>query len=152
MQSEPFSWLSSDSHTQMGRLKPLVANPEDVLAFLEPTPALLDPGDGGFRLASFEIRDGVSSALLGSVAVDGVSQRQGRSAQRVMLSSDYLRCRVISSRIQFQVGEAIASLRMIERHFLQGRLIRTFDTTLGYCMPESLNTHEATLPRVPARH
>jgi len=106
----------------------------------------------GFRLACFEIRDETGSTLLGSVPLD---LPEGNASKNVQLSSDYLKCRVVSSRIQFQVGgEALAALRMIERHFLQGQLLRTFDTVLGFGIPDTLNTHEAhaTTHPLPARY
>ena len=42
---------------------------------------------------------------------------------------------------------------MIERHFHRNTLLRTFDVTLGYCIPDSLNTHEVSydLPKLEER-
>ena len=141
----------------MGRLRPLITQPSDVLAFLEPCPSLITASDenkGAFRLSSVEFMDETGEVMLGKVELpsseptlssQNLEESSNQRIQRLQLSSDYLRCRVVRSRIQFQVGaEALSTLRMIERHFFQGELIRTFDMVLGYCIPESVNTHDLT--------
>ena len=42
---------------------------------------------------------------------------------------------------------------MIERHFLRGQLIRTFDVILGYCIADSVNSHQVVydLPKLEGR-
>ena len=42
----------------------------------------------------------------------------------------------------FQVGnhEALPNFRMIERHYVGDRLIKSYDFTFGFCIPGSTNT------------
>ncbi|RKO83466.1 delta subunit of GMP phosphodiesterase, partial [Blyttiomyces helicus] len=37
----------------------------------------------------------------------------------------------------------IRSLRMIERHYFKDKLLKSFDFTFGFCIPNSVNTWEA---------
>jgi protein unc-119 len=52
----------------------------------------------------------------------------------------------------FSVGnKEVSSFRMIERHYYKNTLLKSFDFTLGFCMPNSRNTWEViyTLPTLP---
>jgi hypothetical protein len=131
----------------MGRARALVETPEDVFSFTGPTPTVIHPPTPNFRLEHFEILDDAGASLGVLVATPHASDSDSRpsSSQRVQLSSDYLRCRCVRSQIRFCVGDdAIPSLRFIER---------TFDVTLGYCMPNSENEHEVVyeLPELSER-
>lgn len=45
--------------------------------------------------------------------------------------------------IEFHVGsKPINSFRMIERHYFQDTLLKTFDFDFGFCIPNSINTCE----------
>lgn len=45
--------------------------------------------------------------------------------------------------IEFKVGpKPIQNFRMIERHFFQDTLLKTFDFDFGFCIPNSINTCE----------
>ena len=47
------------------------------------------------------------------------------------------------SSIEFKVGsKPIENFRMIERHFFQDTLLKTFDFNFGFCIPNSINTCE----------
>ena len=39
----------------------------------------------------------------------------------------------------------VPSFRMIERHYFRNKLLKSFDFTLGFCMPKSRNTWEVCL-------
>ena len=39
-------------------------------------------------------------------------------------------------------GRQVPSFRMIERHYFRNKLLKSFDFTLGFCMPKSRNTWE----------
>lgn len=136
------------------RDQPLIRKPEDVLAFKSVAPALLHDGGTDFRIEHFDIRDEEGNVLGVLVQDADASTEASADGRRVQLSSDYLKCRVVRSHLQFSVGSTpIESLRMIERHFAQGQLFRTFDFTLGYCMPNSSNSHEVLyeLPQLSPR-
>merc|ERR1712070_839914 len=132
----------------MGKLASLIQTPEDVLKFVEPTPAVLSPCDSGFKVTHYDMRDESGTNVFALVS----SEDHDWGVRRVNLSSDFLKCRVVRSTIAFSVGsEPIQSLRMIERHFFRGDLLRSFDFTFGYCIANSENTREVIyeLPRLP---
>ncbi len=48
------------------------------------------------------------------------------------------------NRLKFSVGPLeVPSFRMIERHYFKGKLLRNYDFTFGFCIPNSTNTWEA---------
>lgn len=55
-------------------------------------------------------------------------------------------------RVEFTVGsKCVKNFRMIERHFFQDQLLKTFDFEFGYCIPFSKNTceHIYEFPTIP---
>ena len=45
--------------------------------------------------------------------------------------------------MEFVVGDnPVSNFRMIERHFFQDKLLKTFDFSFGFCIPNSKNTCE----------
>mmetsp|Transcript_57696 Transcript_57696/g.182714 ORF Transcript_57696/g.182714 Transcript_57696/m.182714 type:complete len:94 (+) Transcript_57696:490-771(+) len=47
----------------------------------------------------------------------------------------------------FGVGPAeVPSFRMIERHYFKDKLLRSYDFTFGFCIPNSTNSWEAIYP------
>lgn len=58
----------------------------------------------------------------------------------------------VSTSVEFTVGDRpINSFRMIERHYFQGRLLKSFDFDFGFCIPNSRNTceHIYEFPQLP---
>jgi len=56
------------------------------------------------------------------------------------------------ARLVFKVGDnAVKDFRMIERHFLKDKLIKSYDFTFPFCLPNSTNEYEAVydLPALP---
>ncbi|KAL7749550.1 hypothetical protein RI367_005106 [Sorochytrium milnesiophthora] len=50
----------------------------------------------------------------------------------------------MSTTLKFAVGpKEIKSFRMIERHYFQDKLLKSFDFTFGFCIPNSVNTWES---------
>ena len=46
-------------------------------------------------------------------------------------------------RVEFTVGpKPVENFRMIERHYFKEKLLKSFDFTFGFCMPNSKNTCE----------
>mmetsp|Transcript_42533 Transcript_42533/g.106340 ORF Transcript_42533/g.106340 Transcript_42533/m.106340 type:complete len:189 (+) Transcript_42533:255-821(+) len=65
--------------------------------------------------------------------------------------SEFLKAKTIGTSLVFSVGNnEVPSFRMIERHYFKDRLLKSFDFTLGFCMPNSRNTWEViyTLPEL----
>lgn len=47
------------------------------------------------------------------------------------------------SRITFRVGDKpVRDFHMVERHYFKDKVIKTFDFSFGFCIPESSNTCE----------
>ena len=45
--------------------------------------------------------------------------------------------------VEFVVGDnPVTNFRMIERHFFQDKLLKSFDFLFGFCIPNSKNTCE----------
>lgn len=63
--------------------------------------------------------------------------------------TEVLKAKTIGTSLVFAVGsKEVPSFRMIERHYFRDKLLKSFDFTLGFCMPNSRNTWEViyTLP------
>jgi len=58
--------------------------------------------------------------------------------------SDFLELRNIGTQLTFAIGpQEVPNFRMIERHYFRNYLIRTYDFTFGFCIPNTVNTWEA---------
>ena len=66
--------------------------------------------------------------------------------------ADFLSLPTIGTELLFSVGpEPLHSFRMIERHYFRDFLIKSFDFTFGFCIPNSTNSWEAIydVPELP---
>nr|XP_027203298.1 protein unc-119-like isoform X1 [Dermatophagoides pteronyssinus] len=62
---------------------------------------------------------------------------------RYNFTPDFLELKTVGASIEFKVGsKPIENFRMIERHFFQDTLLKTFDFNFGFCIPNSINTCE----------
>jgi len=58
-------------------------------------------------------------------------------------SKNYLKAKHIGTTVEFATcSEAIPNFRMIERHYFKNKLIKSFDFSFGFCIPNSRNTWE----------
>lgn len=55
----------------------------------------------------------------------------------------------VSSILTFSTYQPLKQFRMIERHYFRSKLVKSYDFTFGFCIPNSTNTWE-TLLDVPA--
>lgn len=63
---------------------------------------------------------------------------------RYEFSEDVLRLPAISTELQFAVGpKEVRDLRMIERHYFRDEIVKSYDFTFGFCIPNTVNTWEA---------
>lgn len=118
----------------------------------------------GIEFDSFRIRDYDSQQLLFEVAkdpnappVDMASIPPEMEDQVRSISYDFgsgfLDYQTIGTTLQFSVGaEEVQNFRMIERHYFRDYLIKSFDFSFGFCIPNSTNTWEAIydMPELPA--
>jgi hypothetical protein len=71
---------------------------------------------------------------------------------RYHFGPDFLKLRAVGSTLQFKVGpKEVRNFKMIERHYFRDRLLKNFDFTLDFCIPNSVNTWEVIydLPLLP---
>jgi len=132
--------------------------PADVLDFGRPTSNFLcklSANVYGIEFLSFKVRDMASNETLFSVSRDpdqppfDMSQLTPEQEEAVRCISyefgtDFLRLQSIGTQLEFSVGpEPVPSFRMIERHYFRDRLIKSFDFSFGFCIPNSTNSWEA---------
>ena len=66
---------------------------------------------------------------------------------RYTFPAKVLRCAAIRTALTFSVGDAPApDFRLIERHYFRDTLLRSYDFTFGFCIPNSINGWEAIYP------
>ena len=59
-------------------------------------------------------------------------------------SEEFLKFKTVRTLLKFCVGpKEVPNFRMIERHYFKGKLLRNYDFTFGFCIPNSTNTWEA---------
>ena len=63
---------------------------------------------------------------------------------RYKLPKEFLKFKTVRTLLKFCVGpKEVPNFRMIERHYFKGELLRNYDFTFGFCIPNSTNTWEA---------
>jgi len=56
---------------------------------------------------------------------------------------DFLDLKTIGLQVEFSIGERpVPDLQMIERHYFQGKCIKSYEFKFGFCMPKTTNTLE----------
>jgi len=132
--------------------------PEEVLEFGEPTNGYMcSLTDNVYKIEfnEFNIRDMDSGVQLFHVAKDPNMpdidpatippelEDQVRCIQ-YDFGADFLQLRTIGTQLTFSIGpHEVPNFRMIERHYFRNYLIRSFDFTFGFCIPNTTNTWEA---------
>lgn len=134
-----------------------MVRPEDVLGHARPTSTFLCPlsaNSFGINFLSFVIEDYKTKKKIFEVSKDcplpieatrrDPSDPDSFRKINYELSEDFLRLPVVSTKLVFSVGDKPAkNLRMIERHYFRGKLVKSFDFEFGFCIPGSTNTWEA---------
>uniref|UniRef100_A0A0G4H3R2 GMP phosphodiesterase delta subunit domain-containing protein n=1 Tax=Chromera velia CCMP2878 TaxID=1169474 RepID=A0A0G4H3R2_9ALVE len=139
--------------------------PEDVLALNAATKEFLCPIDAnifGIDFTSFKIRDVEEDHIIFDVNEDVTvpADESGKPADpskkgviapdidarrsiRYNFGPDFLKLKVIGTTLEFSVGEQpVKNFRMIERHYFKGKLVKSFDFNMPFCMPRTTNTWE----------
>lgn len=129
--------------------------PVDVLKFSQPTAGYLCPLAAniyGVEFQKFEIRDYDSGQPV-YMSADAPEETSALTPQafedrvrsiKYTFPAGFLDYRTIRTMLEFKVGEQpLNSFRMIELHYFKNKLIRTYDFTFGFCIPNSVNTWEA---------
>lgn len=82
---------------------------------------------------------------------EGLEPNAGRYV-RYQFTPQFLKLKTVGATVEFTVGsKCVKNFRMIERHFFQDQLLKTFDFEFGYCIPHSKNTceHIYEFPTIP---
>ena len=139
---------------------------DEVLTYTAPTEHYCCPlvaNTYGIEFEFFRVRDHDTGQVLFEVAkdpnsppIDWASIPPEMEDQVRCISydfgSDFLALPAIATELQFSVGPTpLHSFRMIERHYFRDFLIKSFDFTFGFCIPNSTNTWEAIydVPELP---
>lgn len=140
--------------------------PNEVLTYTEPTPHYCCPlvaNTWGIEFEMFRVCDAETRQILFEVAKDpdqpplDLASIPPEYEDQVRCISydfgaDFLSIPSISTELQFSVGpRPLQSFRMIERHYFRDFLIKSFDFTFGFVIPNSTNTWEALydVPELP---
>ena len=63
---------------------------------------------------------------------------------RYKFGPDFLEFQTIGTELEFKVGELpVKNLVMIERHYFKGKLIKSYDFNVNFCIPGTTNAMEA---------
>lgn len=139
---------------------------EEVLNYTMPTDGYMCPlvaNRYGIEFNFFRVKDQETSDVLFEVAKDPDSPPLDLASippeyedQVRMISYDFgagfLSLPSIATELEFSVGDMpLHSFRMIERHYFRDFLIKSFDFTFGFVIPNSTNTWEAIydVPELP---
>eukprot|EP00826_Nyctotherus_ovalis_P040889 TRINITY_DN4064_c0_g1_i14.p1 TRINITY_DN4064_c0_g1~~TRINITY_DN4064_c0_g1_i14.p1 ORF type:complete len:194 (+),score=59.32 TRINITY_DN4064_c0_g1_i14:36-617(+) len=129
--------------------KTSVITPKDVLALTTITPKYLCPLQANIyklRFGKFILRDMTANRVLYSADPGYEEKQETDDSSRLIqyvLPKAFLRLKVVSITVEFKVGpKEMKNFRMIERHYFRDKLIKSFDFTFGFCIPNSTNTWE----------
>jgi len=134
--------------------------PDDVLMFTAPADDYLCAADAntyGIEFTRFKLRDIEDGSTLFEVAKppetdmsaeggdngdNSADPNRGRFV-RYHFTSDFLRLRTVGATVEFVAGnKEISNFRMIERHYFQNKLLKSFDFNFGFVIPGRKNTVE----------
>jgi hypothetical protein len=128
--------------------------PDSVLGFTKATDDFLCPlsaNDVGIEFVYFKVRDLDSGIMLFEIRKEpedppGEDEPIDEAASRTIryhFGPEFLHLRTIGTTLEFTVGPKPArNFRMIERHYFRDRLLKNYDFTLNFCMPNSKNSWE----------
>mmetsp|Transcript_18684 Transcript_18684/g.60971 ORF Transcript_18684/g.60971 Transcript_18684/m.60971 type:complete len:187 (+) Transcript_18684:978-1538(+) len=136
--------------------------PEEVLAMEKPAEGFLCPLSAntyGVEFCEFEIRDYDSGKSIFKVVkdpdqppmqlsddIDPALEKQIRTI-RYTFPVEFLKWKTVRTSLVFSVGpEPMQDFRMIERHYFQDTLLRSYDFSFGFCIPNSTNSWESIYP------
>lgn len=140
----------------------MTVTPDDVLTFTKPTDHFLCPLNAnvyGIEFLKFTIRDMETNMQLFDVERERTGPEDhplvfptnlppevewAARSIRYNFHPNFLRLRSVGAKLVFAVGpQPLPNFRMIERHYFGEYLIKSFDFTFGFCIPNSTNSWEA---------
>ena len=133
--------------------------PGDVLKYSGPTDKFLCPIDAnvyGITFGRFIIRNPLTNDILLDIEpeegapLEPITTDEMRTI-KYSFPKDFLRLTQVGTSVEFKVGDKeVKNFRMIERHYFRDRLLRSYDFTFHFCIPNSTNTWELiyTIPEL----
>jgi len=126
--------------------------PEDALNFDRPTRGFLCPISAnkyGIDFTAFKIRDMESGRCVFEVAKDedapapiyppGFDYDLLRKIH-YKFPADFLRYETVGTMLRFKVGDKpLKNFRMIERHYFNNKLMKSYDFNFAFCIPNTTN-------------
>jgi hypothetical protein len=108
----------------------------------------------GIEFLKFTIRDMETNAVVfdverereGPIPPEAITPELEVAARsiRYRFKPDFLRYKTVGAKLVFAVGpQPVPNFRMIERHYFGTKLIKSFDFSFGFCIPNSTNSWEA---------
>mmetsp|Transcript_8790 Transcript_8790/g.18787 ORF Transcript_8790/g.18787 Transcript_8790/m.18787 type:complete len:186 (+) Transcript_8790:164-721(+) len=126
--------------------------PEIVLSYQKPTDDYLCPLSAniyGIEFNKFEVKDYDSGETVyaspSDIPTDYYVPDENliRSVQYTFPDS-FLTFKTVRTMLEFKVGpQPLNNFRMIELHYFKNKVVRVYDFTFGFCIPNSTNTWEA---------
>jgi len=130
--------------------------PDQVLQYTQPTKGFLCPltaNTYGIDFLSFKIKSADSNAVVFEVSKDpnapapqypeNFDYNQLRSINYTF-PIEFLRFRTVATTLRFRVGDnEVNNFRMIERHYSNNKLMKSYDFNFNFCIPNSSNEWEA---------
>jgi len=156
-------WFAFESTDQCGRMAGTNVTPEDVIKFTKPTADFLcglDANVYGIDFVSFVIKDYDTKRVIFKVDKDDATSSPAMSVPMDLAGGDFnadslrtidynfdadvLSLPRLSTLLRFTVANnEVHKFRMIERHYFKNGLIKSFDFTFPFCMPNSSNAWES---------
>ena len=126
--------------------------PEYVTSLQAPTDNFLcklSDNWAGFRFRGFKIRDMISNITLVDVPDDGDDEELNDDDDpktrliKYHMGPDFLMLRTVGLTMRFSIGsKPIQNLKMVERHYFRGRVLRAYEFEFGFVIPGSTNEWE----------
>jgi len=133
-----------------------MATPADCLKHEESTDKFmcaLDANQYGVEFLSFKIRDVESKQTIFEVAKDANAPTPEYPPDfdydllrtiSYQFPSNFLKAKTVGTTLKFKVGsQPLKNFRMIERHYFEKKLVKSYDFNFVFCMPDSTNEWEA---------
>ena len=132
--------------------------PQEVNAFTCPTDSFLcglAANTYGIEFLKFTIRNMETNKVVFEVERERDAQPQipvnltpemeaASRSIRYNFPPSFLRHKTVGAKLVFAVGpQPVPNFRMIERHYFRNQLIKSFDFSFGFCIPNSTNSWEA---------
>jgi hypothetical protein len=130
--------------------------PEDVLQMENPSETFLCSLDANIydiRFGGFRIRDLDSAQVLLDLEREFEPQTDDTRLIHYRFPPSFLDIQTIGTALTFSVGPSpVSNLLMIERHYFKNQLIKSFDFSFPFCIPNTVNTWEQIyeMPRLSA--